>query len=142
LINHTPFILDNASHHPLTSNVKLTVSFTLPKKHKLLNKKEFSWVFDKATYKASNRHCLILAREGQIDRPRVGLVIAKKHIKKAVQRNRIKRLIRESFRYNQHHLHKIDAIVLSRNGMGELDNPAIYRMLNQLWQKIQNKASP
>lgn len=119
----------------------LTVSFALPKKQKLLNKKEFSWVFDKATYKASNRHCLILARESQIEQSRVGLVIAKKHIKHAVQRNRVKRLIRESFRYNQHQLLKIDAIVLSRNGMADLDNAAIYKMLEQLWQKIQNKAS-
>lgn len=133
--------MDNDSHHISNSNAELTVSFALPKKNKLLNKKEFSWVFDKATYKASNRHCLILARESQIDRSRVGLVIAKKHIKRAVQRNRVKRLIRESFRYNQHQLLKIDAIVLSRNGMADLDNPAIYKMLNQLWQKIQNKAS-
>ena len=71
----------------------------------------------------------------------MGLVIAKKHIKRAVQRNRVKRLIRESFRYNQHQLLKIDAIVLSRNGMADLDNPAIYKMLNKLWQNIQNKAS-
>jgi ribonuclease P protein component len=133
--------LDNESHHTSNSNSKLTVSFSLPKKNKLLNKKEFSWVFEKATFKASNRHCLILARESQIDQSRVGLVIAKKHIKRAVQRNRVKRIIRESFRYNQHQLIKIDAIVLSRNGMADLDNPAIYRMLDQLWQKIQNKAS-
>ncbi len=133
--------MDNDSHHISNSNAGLTVSFVLPKKNKLLNKKEFSWVFNKATYKASSRHCLILARESQVGRPRVGLVIAKKHIKRAVQRNRVKRLIRESFRYNQHQLLRIDAIVLSRNGMADLDNPAIYKMLNQLWQKIQNKAS-
>lgn len=119
----------------------MPVNFCLPKTKKLLNKKEFSWVFDKATYKVSNRYCLILGRESQVDQSRVGLVIAKKHIKLAVQRNRIKRLIRESFRHNQHQLFKIDAIVLSRNGLADLDNPAIYKMLDQLWQKIQTKAS-
>lgn len=119
----------------------LPASFCLPKTNKLLNKKEFSWVFENASYKASHRHFLILARDSQVDKPRLGLVIAKKHIKLAVQRNRIKRIIRESFRHNQHQLPKIDAIVLSRNGLADLDNPTIYKMLDQLWQKIQRKAS-
>jgi ribonuclease P protein component len=123
------------------SGTKLPVSFSLPKRNKLLNKKEFSWVFEKATYKASHRYCLILARESQTGQSRVGLVIAKKHIKLAVDRNRVKRLIRESFRHNQHQLIKIDAIVLSRNGLADIGNPAIYEMLNQLWKKIQSKAS-
>lgn len=123
------------------SNAQLLDSYRLPKTKKLLNKKEFSWVFDKATFKASNRYCLILARESQVGQSRLGLVIAKKHIRLAVQRNRIKRLIRESFRYKQHQLHKIDAIVLSRNGFANLDNTEVSKTLNQLWQKIQNKAS-
>jgi ribonuclease P protein component len=133
--------LDKHSIYKKNSDSTLPVDFCLPKTKKLLNKKEFSWVFDKATYKVSNRYCLILGRESQVDQSRVGLVIAKKHIKLAVQRNRIKRLIRESFRHNQHQLFKIDAIVLSRNGLADLDNPAIYKMLDQLWQKIQTKAS-
>ncbi len=124
-----------------SSNASLPVSFCLPKKNKLLNQKEFSWVFESADYKASHKYCLILARDSQIDKPRLGLVIAKKHIKLAVQRNRIKRIIRESFRHNQHQLPSIDAIVLSRNGLADLDNPTIHKMLDQLWQKIQRKAS-
>jgi ribonuclease P protein component len=136
-----PLLLNKDSLYQKNSGVKLPVSFNLPKKNKLLNKKEFSWVFEKATYKASHRYCLILARESQSDRSRIGLVIAKKHIKLAVDRNRVKRLIRESFRHNQHQLIKIDAIVLSRNGLADLGNPDTYEMLQQLWKKIQNKAS-
>jgi ribonuclease P protein component len=136
-----PLLLDKDSLNKKNSNAMLSVSFCLPKKNKLLNKKDFSWVFDKAVYKASSRQFLILARESQSDQSRLGLVIAKKHIKLAVNRNRIKRLIRESFRHNQHQLLKIDAIVLSRNGLADLDNLAIYELLHQLWKKIQSKAS-
>ncbi len=114
---------------------------SLPKSRRLLNSKDFGWVFDEATFRASHRHCLILARANESSKPRLGLVIAKKNIRLAVERNRIKRQIRESFRQRQHQLPGIDAIVLARKGLDKLDNADIHQLLNQLWQKIQHKVS-
>lgn len=71
--------------------------------------------------------------------PRLGLVIAKKNIKLAVGRNRVKRLIRESFRSRQHQLPAIDAIVLARKGLDQLNNGDIDKILDKLWQKLQTK---
>ena len=107
---------------------------------RLLNSSDFQSVFDDAPFRASHQHFLVLARANQLDRPRLGLVIAKKHVRLAVQRNRIKRLIRESFRQQQQTLAGIDVIVLARKGMDELTNPVITKQLNQQWQRVLRKA--
>lgn len=107
---------------------------------RLLNSSDFQSVFDDAPFRASHQHFLLLARANQLDRPRLGLVIAKKHIRLSVQRNRIKRLIRESFRQQQQSLAGIDVIVLARKGMDELPNAEITKQLNQQWQRVLRKA--
>ncbi|MGH1486651.1 MAG: ribonuclease P protein component [Cellvibrionaceae bacterium] len=113
---------------------------SFPKALRLLTANDFEQVFSKSDYRASHRHFLILAIPNQHSEPRLGLVIAKKHIRLAVERNRIKRLIRESFRHQQHQLSGIDAIVLARKGLDQLDNKAINNTLDKLWRKIQLKA--
>jgi ribonuclease P protein component len=69
----------------------------------------------------------------------VGLVIAKKNVGKAVQRNRIKRLIRQSFRTLKPTLNNLDLVVLARKDADKLENQAIVDQLNQLWQDLAKK---
>ena len=109
---------------------------------RLLSSSDFQSVFDGATARISHQHFLILARTNKLDHPRLGLVIAKKHIRLAVARNRIKRLIRESFRQQQQSLAGIDVIVLARKGMGELPSATITKQLSQQWQRVLRKAHP
>lgn len=113
---------------------------SFPKSKRLLNSKEFEWVFADASIRASNQYCLILSRPNNHAGPRLGLIIAKKHIRLAVERNRIKRIIRESFRQQQHQLPAINAIVLARKGLDKLDSKEIRELLDLLWQKIRKKA--
>lgn len=115
-----------------------------PKALRLLTPADFKQVFDAADLRVSSKELLILARANLVERPRLGLVIAKKHIRLANQRNRIKRIVRESFRAQQHGLASargIDAIVLARSGLDKLDNPALHTLMRQLWQQLQRKAS-
>lgn len=114
------------------------LSFT--KAQRLLNAADFKLVFDQCCYRVSHKHCLILAVDNQYELGRLGIVVAKKNIKLAVNRNRVKRLIRESFRQQQHHLVGIDAIVLARRGLDQLDNADIHTTFETLWQKISKKA--
>ena len=62
--------------------------------------------------------------------------MARKHVKRATDRNRIKRLVRESFRHRQDDIPNLDVIVLARPGVGALDNQQLYQQLDRLWGKL------
>lgn len=111
------------------------------KSFRLLNASDYQSVFNDAPFRASHQHLLILSRSNQTETPRLGLVIAKKHIRLAVQRNRIKRILRETFRQNQQQLGGIDAVVLARAGLDKLDNQQLHKLFNKQWGRIIKKAS-
>lgn len=118
-------------------------TFAFTKKQRLLNKHDFSPVFDDAPIRASNQHLLILCRLNTSNpaKARLGLVIAKKHIRRAHERNRIKRFARESFRLNQHKLPAIDAIVLARKEADTLTNQQLEQAFTGLWKRIIKRAA-
>ena len=72
---------------------------------------------------------------------RLGLVVSKKNISKAVERNRVKRLIRESFRKNKSQIPNLDVIVLIRKGIDVLPNVIISSKLNSLWDDLYAKSA-
>lgn len=120
--------MDNRGHHPFD------------KSRRLLDAKAYKAVFDDAQLKVSNQQVLFLARENSLPYSRLGLVIAKKNVRLATQRNRIKRIIRESFRLKQHSLNGMDTIVLARRGLDQLDSAGLHNLFNQLWQQLEKKA--
>lgn len=112
------------------------------KTQRLLNAQDYSRVFEKADARASHRHMLLLARRSEGSQSRLGLVIAKKHIKLAVQRNRIKRLAREFFRNLHPTDYPIDVILLARKGLGDLDNGTVSSILLQQWRRLDRHIKP
>lgn len=116
-----------------------SASCRFTKSLRLLCAADFKPVFDDAPFRASHQYFLILARLNQQEQPRLGLVMAKKHMKLAVERNRMKRLIRESFRLQQQDLAGLDIVVLSRKGMDSLSSSEFTQQLNQQWQRILKK---
>ena len=68
---------------------------------------------------------------------RLGLVIAKRQIRRAHERNRIKRLVRESFRQlPARERAALDIIVIARHAAEEHDNATIARALARHWQRL------
>lgn len=120
-------------------------TFSFSKAARLLTPHDYKHVFEAAALRVSTKELLVLARFNQLDHARLGIVVAKKNVRQATQRNRIKRVTRETFRHQQHRLVDssggIDAIVLARSGLGLLDNAALHAMLNQLWRQLQRKAN-
>jgi ribonuclease P protein component len=102
---------------------------------RLLTPSDFTPVF-KNPVVASSSAFTFLAKHNELNNPRLGLTIAKKRVKKAVARNRIKRLTRESFRLQQHDLPNIDIIVMAKNGTDKLSNEELNKQLDKLWLKI------
>ena len=111
------------------------------KARRLLNAQDYSQVFDGAEARASHKHLLLLAIANNKPRHRLGLVIAKKNIRLAAQRNRIKRIAREVFRTLPDSEPSLDVILLARHGLDRLDNEALSTILRQQWQKLISHAS-
>lgn len=115
--------------------------FAFRKSSRLLASQDFQRVFQRAKFKISHRHLLILAIPNDLERPRLGLVIGKKNVRLAVQRNRVKRHIRESFRLKQHKLPGIDAIVLARSQLDQLSDEKLDDLLDKQWSRLCQQAS-
>ncbi len=99
---------------------------------------QFSYVFENAI-PAVSPTITILARKNTTLSPRLGVTIPKKKVKLAVNRNRIKRCIRESFRLYQHELPHVDIVVIAKHGINELSNQQLNDQLRKLWKKIQKR---
>jgi len=110
-----------------------------PKNSRLLCSADYGRVFDNVDYRASTKHFLVLAKTNQNLGLRLGIIVAKKHVKLSVQRNRIKRLIRESFRTTSHSIGNLDMVILAKQGTGITNNPDCTTELTALWKKLSRK---
>jgi ribonuclease P protein component len=107
-----------------------------PRSLRLLTAAEFQQVFKRCDYKASDRLMTVLAIHNGLDYPRLGTAVSIKAAGNAVRRNRIKRLIRESFRQHQLSLAGLDLVVTVRHGLSALSNPQILAILDTHWRTI------
>jgi ribonuclease P protein component len=71
--------------------------------------------------------------------PRLGLSIATRIFGTAVERNRIKRLTRESFRLNQYSLPSVDVTVSAREPARHAKPGELRSSLDKHWQSIAQK---
>lgn len=113
--------------------------FVFPKSVRLLTSKDYSQVFDNVDIRVSSKHFLILARKSHSKNSRLGIIVAKKHVKLAVQRNRLKRLLRESFRQNKTAIAGIDFVVLAKKNAALLNNQSCTEEYQYLWNKLHRK---
>ena len=109
--------------------------------YRLLKPGQFKTVFDGATCKASGPSLLLLARENSLSHARLGLVIVKKNVRHAVDRNKVKRIARESFRQHRAELGNLDIVVLARKGVGDLDNAALHALYQGMWRRLIKSAA-
>ncbi|HBC58697.1 MAG TPA: ribonuclease P protein component [Gammaproteobacteria bacterium] len=110
---------------------------SFPREIRLLKRAEFQSVFNQHQ-SVQARGIRLLARSGEPG-PKLGFVIAKKQIRMAVQRNRIKRLGRESFRLNQQKLGSLHIIIMARGRVAQLSNQEIHTIFDTLWNKLIEK---
>jgi ribonuclease P protein component len=73
-----------------------------------------------------------------LGQPRLGLAISKRVSKRAVERNRIKRLVRESFRRARLELPPVDLMVMAREQASGLPGPELLVELQALWKKLRS----
>lgn len=69
---------------------------------------------------------------------RLGLAISRRVSKKAVVRNRIKRIVRESFRAVRDQLPHVDILIMARQSAAEQNNALLRQELTRLWETLQS----
>ena len=67
---------------------------------------------------------------------RLGLAISKQVSRRAVERNRLKRLVRESFRRVRHRLPAVDLVVMARAQAAGGDGAQLLAQIDELWDKL------
>lgn len=107
-----------------------------PRGSRLLRPEEFSRVFDDAPFRSTGVFLVVLARPNGLNTPRLGLAVSKKHIKTAVQRNRVKRLIRETFRLRQAVLGAFDYVAIARAPARLASRTDLLAALDRQWAEI------
>lgn len=78
----------------------------------------------------------LLYRPSTTPTARLGVIVSRKCSRRAVARNRIKRLVRESFRHRRATLPPVDIVVLARALAVQRENAALYDELAGAWEKI------
>ncbi|MCL7421472.1 MAG: ribonuclease P protein component [Methylobacter sp.] len=109
--------------------------FGFPPQLRLKKPAEYKKVFAKPV-KSSDQYFTLLAIRNDLDHPRLGLAIAKKNIKKAIQRNVIKRIVRESYRLKQQSIGNIDIVVLARRDAADAPPDLLRKSLERHWLKL------
>jgi ribonuclease P protein component len=108
---------------------------SFPKAARLIHPREFKQVFANGQRQSDACFTLIsLANTGE--QPRLGLVAARKTLRRAVDRNRVKRLVRESFRLHRAGLPARDIIVMARGAIGAKAGPELRESLARHWKKM------
>lgn len=126
------------------------MSASFPREVRLLDAAGYGQVF-KRNKRLSNRYWIVLGHktqpqvsveQGSSSAPapsRLGLAIAKKRAKRAVDRNHIKRIARESFRHNRELLVGYDAVVMNKDHAASASSVELRQSLDTLWLELINK---
>lgn len=115
------------------------LNYRLEKDKRLLNAADYGRVFKKAT-RSRDKWFTVLCTENSKDIARLGLAISKKNCRHASGRNRIKRVVRESFRQHQQELAGLDIVVLNQPGCRAAPNEKLFDSLGRHFAKC--RAAP
>lgn len=128
---------------------KLESSFKFTKAQRLLTPADYKQVFDAVSFKVHTDHLIFLVKvSGATDATsinnRLGLAISKAKMKRAHERNRIKRLLREHFRLKQAYISQktqkhFDMVVLAKKSMENRTNKALNTELDAAFHKLRRK---
>ncbi len=114
------------------------VSAAFPRSVRLLTPDDYKNVFQRPI-RAGDRLFTVLARVNTEQPSRLGLAIAKKNVRHANGRNRIKRIVRESFRLNQNQIEHLDIVVLAKHAAAKADKSELRESIERQWRYLRKQ---
>ena len=111
----------------------------LPRQQRLLKSREFQHVFSRCR-RESDALFLVCARYADQPLPRLGLAISRRHARRAVDRNRLKRHAREVFRHLLPDLARADFIVVNRAAATDAPVPQLRASLERHFLALSRKS--
>jgi ribonuclease P protein component len=119
--------------------VSLVRPYLFRPEQRIRNSAGFQAVFDSSQCKVAMPQYLVLIRANTQAKARIGFVIARKKVRFAVERNRIKRVVRNSFRLHQYDLPAVDVVFIARQGLDDLANVDLGKALEKTWQQLNRR---
>lgn len=83
--------------------------------------------------KIKTQYFLVLYQPNQQKYPRLGIIVNTHYIKRAVDRNQFKRIIRESFRHHKENLKALDIVVIIRSEWVSENAGILRNNIDNLW---------
>ena len=111
----------------------MTAARSFPRPARLLLPPEFKRCFESGQ-RLSGRYFRV--HVACAEQPRLGLAVSRKVSRRAVERNRIKRVVRESFRHHRQRLPALDLVILAKREAATADNPTLRSDLASLWRRL------
>lgn len=111
------------------------VNESFPRLLRLTRASDYQQVF-KNNFRCGDDCITILVGNREGDVPRIGFAIARKQIARAVKRNALKRLFRESFRTNRQRLPARDMVIMVRRQILAQRPAEIRASLQRHWDGI------
>ncbi len=107
---------------------------TLPAKRRLRRKSDFDAAYARGRRFGNSFFAITAAPRAE--GPRIGLAVAVRVAGNSVERNRIRRVIRESFRVHQHEFPAVDLVVSARAKARDASGSELRAALDALWKKV------
>ena len=121
--------------HPVSSRGVALERLTLPAQRRLRRKSDFESVHARGR-RLGDGFFAVAASPNATGAARLGLAVAVKAAGSSVERNRLRRLIRETFRLRQHRMPAMDLVVSARAQARAVRNDVLRASLNALWDRV------
>tara|TARA_B110000196_G_C21146798_1_gene667102 strand:+ start:262 stop:600 length:339 start_codon:yes stop_codon:yes gene_type:complete len=105
---------------------------------RLLHSKEYRTTIAKRC-RSDDQLFTVFAARRPTGGARLGITVSRRVSTKAVRRNRLKRRVRESFRYHKQPLAGLDLVVIARQEANETERLQVDRSLFGHWIRVREK---
>lgn len=106
------------------------------RQRRLLAREQFDAVLSAPHVRMASGPFRLAARRNRVGFARLGMVVAKRVVRHSVDRNRVKRCIRETFRSAMNDLPAVDVVIRLATPIPDIRQTLSHEPLNALWQRL------